>query len=151
MKKKYVRHIVLVLYIIFIFSNSLTPAGISSEHSGFVLQTAHRLLYAFGIQALWLTEHVIRKCAHFAEYAVLGILLHGSMTGLPCKERLRGQIHLASIFFIPFVDETLQLFTEGRSGQISDVWLDMSGIVAGTILTAAASAAVRHIKSNNKK
>ena len=42
----------------------------------------------------------------------------------------------AAIFFIPFVDETLQLFTEGRSGQISDVWLDMSGAVTGTILYA---------------
>lgn len=28
-----------------------------------------------------------------------------------------------------------QLFTEGRSGQISDVWLDMSGVLFGTCLT----------------
>ena len=32
---------------------------------------------------------------------------------------------------IPLMDETIQLFTEGRSGQISDVWLDMSGVLAG--------------------
>ena len=38
---------------------------------------------------------------------------------------------LMMIFMVPFVDETIQLFVAGRSGQISDVWLDMSGAAAG--------------------
>ena len=35
---------------------------------------------------------------------------------------------------IPFTDETIQLFVEGRSGQIGDVWLDMSGVLAGFLI-----------------
>ena len=31
-------------------------------------------------------------------------------------------------------DETIQLFVEGRSGQISDVWLDAAGIATGALL-----------------
>ena len=42
-----------------------------------------------------------------------------------------------------FVDETLQLFTEGRSGQISDVWLDMAGAAAGTLCALAAAGLLR--------
>lgn len=139
MKKSYAWHIVLILYILFVFSNSLTPAVESSGKSQMVLLLAHRMLDAAGISALWLTEHVIRKCAHFGEYTVMGILLFQSMRRLPDigmhMQRIRYPLHVATIFFIPFVDETLQLFTEGRSGQISDVWLDMSGVVFGTILS----------------
>lgn len=47
---------------------------------------------------------------------------------------MRGVTFLWLAMLIPFVDETIQLFTEGRSGQISDVWLDMSGVLFGTCL-----------------
>lgn len=134
MKKGYGWHIVLIVYIVFIFSNSLTPAGISSENSGFVLELSHGILSKMGISALWLTEHVIRKCAHFAEYTLLGILLFQSKRHLPSLGESGRWMHGLTIFLIPFLDETLQLFTEGRSGQISDVWLDVSGAVFGTFL-----------------
>lgn len=134
MKKTVFRHLLLVAYVMFIFSNSLTPAVQSSAESGFVLQYVHRALYAAGLKAPWLTEHVIRKSAHFAEYTLLGLLLFQSLNHMNIGRALRRQLHTLLIFFIPFVDETLQLFTEGRSGQISDVWLDMSGVLAGSIL-----------------
>lgn len=133
-KKKMIWHVLLLAYIIFIFSNSLTPADESSAESGFVLRLVHQAINAAGLSAPWLTEHIIRKCAHFGEYTVLGILLFKSMRNLEFGAAVRRQIHMLLIFFIPFVDETLQLFTEGRSGQISDVWLDMSGVITGTIL-----------------
>ena len=34
------------------------------------------------------------------------------------------------------LDETLQLFAAGRSGQISDVWLDLAGFLTGWIVVA---------------
>lgn len=135
MKRKNIWFILLFFYILFIFSNSLTPAARSSEQSGFVLAMARRILGLAGFSAEWLTEHVVRKCAHFSEYTLLGILLFQSMKNLDCGIVIKRQIHTAAFFFIPFVDETLQLFTEGRSGQISDVWLDMSGVLTGTLLT----------------
>lgn len=151
MKKTYIWHLVLILYIAFIFSNSLTPAVISSGNSSFVLRLVQECLQTVGIRALWLTEHIIRKCAHFSEYALLGILLFQSMRCLAVRADLRGHIHLAAIFFIPFVDETLQLFTEGRSGQISDVWLDMGGILFGTLLYYAIYKFLNGRQSGNRK
>lgn len=141
MIKKHIWQIILVVYILFIFSNSLTPAAQSSAESGFVLQLAHDILRTLGMgEASWLTEHIIRKGAHFTEYALMGILLFQSMKTLDCGIVLLRKAHQAGVFMIPFVDETLQLFTEGRSGQISDVWLDMSGVLTG--LAAACLAAL---------
>ena len=45
----------------------------------------------------------------------------GSRTGLSCA----------------FCDETIQLFVDGRSGQVDDVWLDLCGVVCGLVLTTA--------------
>lgn len=132
MKKTHIWHIVLVCYVLFIYFNSLTPAVISSQESGFVLELVQGLLGSMGIGALWLTEHIIRKCAHFCEYTVLGILLTQSLNQLPDSGKCRLLLQLLLSVLLPFVDETIQLFTPGRSGQISDVWLDMSGILFGT-------------------
>ena len=88
---------------------------------------------SLGWEFLWLTEHIIRKTAHFAEYAVLGGLT-ARAAGIPGTERLKDALML--IFIVPFVDETIQLFVVGRSGQISDVWLDMSGAAVGMMITA---------------
>lgn len=134
MKKHVFWHIALLLYVAFIYCNSLTPAALSSQESGAVLRLLHRALGGLGLAAPWLTEHIVRKCAHFGEYFILGMLLTQSLnhTGLKREGRALGQLCLTII--IPFIDETLQLFTPGRSGQISDVWLDMGGAVSGTAL-----------------
>ncbi len=132
MKKTHIWHIVLVCYVLFIYFNSMTPAVISSQESGFVLELVQGLLGSMGIGVLWLTEHIIRKCAHFCEYTVLGILLTQSLNQLPDSGKCRLLLQLLLSVLLPFVDETIQLFTPGRSGQISDVWLDMSGILFGT-------------------
>ena len=47
---------------------------------------------------------------------------------------------------VSLLDETIQLFTEGRSGQISDVWLDMAGALTGTVLYLAARRIYLRIK-----
>lgn len=145
--RRYIWQAVLILYIAFIFSNSLTPAVKSSAESGFVMAKMHALLGALGLRDVsWLTEHLIRKGAHFTEYALMGILLFRSMKTLDCgKIVIVRKIHEAAVFAIPFVDETLQLFTEGRSGQISDVWLDMSGVAAGLCVSWIASRVCRRM------
>jgi len=38
---------------------------------------------------------------------------------------------------IPLLDETIQLFVPGRSGQVGDIWIDCFGVVFGTLLGAA--------------
>lgn len=124
----------LVVYTGFIYFNSLVPASLSSQESGTLLETFHHFLVTVGNDGVWLTEHIIRKTAHFIEYAGLGCMICGYCRTWHRERagRLRTAGELA--FIIPFVDETIQLFVPGRSGQISDVWLDISGTVFGLIL-----------------
>jgi len=137
MKKRYIRTAATLIYVLFIFSNSMMPAEISSAESGKVLTLARELLTASGITAQWLTEHIIRKMGHFAEYALLGVMLSGWVQSLGFAAERRWFIHLTAGYMVPFLDETIQLSVRGRSGQIWDVWLDCAGVAFGTLLWAS--------------
>ena len=69
---------------------------------------------------------IIRKLAHFSEYALLGILAK--------KLGYRGLF--AAVFSCIYAssDEIHQLFVPGRAGQVRDVLIDTSGAVAGILL-----------------
>lgn len=125
----------MLVYICFIYGNSLTPASVSSQESGFLLEKVRGAMISLGWEYLWLTEHIIRKTAHFAEYAVLGALT-AKACGVYGGHRIFNRDALTLLFWVPFADETIQLFVAGRSGQISDVWLDMSGAAVGLVITA---------------
>ncbi len=128
-------HVLLIAYIGLIFFHSLMPASQSSAESGFVLELIRGGLSRLGLDGGWLTEHMVRKFAHFSEYAGMGVLLSQSMRAAERGTRVY-RLHPYAVFFVPFTDETIQLFVEGRSGQISDVWLDMSGAAAGLLISA---------------
>ena len=135
-------HVVILVYICFIYGNSLTPASISSQESGFLLANVQGAMESLGWEHLWLTEHIIRKTAHFAEYPVLDGLTARAY-GLYGRHRICNRDALMLIFMVPFVDETIQLFVAGRSGQISDVWLDMSGAAVGMAIAAGVMCCLR--------
>lgn len=134
MKRKWIWTIILILYVGFIFHNSLTPAEESSRQSGGVLQLILRVVRWAGMEGGWITEHLVRKTAHFAEYTGFGILLGVTLRQYSAGEAMRKVLQCWIGVMIPLVDETLQLFTRGRSGQISDVWLDTAGAFAGFLL-----------------
>lgn len=133
MRKKYLWILIVIIYILFIYSNSMKIANVSSEDSGRILGIIHGLLSTFGVRAFWLTEHVLRKMGHFMEYTLLGILLYRCLKSIGLSGEKRWFIHIIIGYMVPFLDETIQLFVEGRSGQISDVWLDCAGIAFGTL------------------
>jgi VanZ family protein len=124
---------IVVLYISFIFFNSLTPAVQSSKQSGTVLSMVLTMVRSIGLNGAWITEHLIRKSAHFAEYSLLGMLLWKCFQSYKLQGKIWILVQAWMTILIPLTDETLQLFTEGRSGQISDVWLDVSGMIAGSL------------------
>ena len=113
-----------VLWIALIFLQSLMPAKMSDAESGGILTVIRRLFP-------WMTNHLLRKLGHFAEYAVAGFLLTRT-----CLLRKRFTLYQPLLLGLltALCDETIQLFVEGRSGQISDVWLDAAGIATGALL-----------------
>lgn len=120
-----------LLILAFIWGNSLRDAPHSSIESQWVLDIVRSLLSAIpGIDHL--TMHMVRKMAHFIEYMVLGFFL--SLTCLAFTKSRHLWIVLATGFLIASIDETLQLFSPGRSAQISDVFLDSCGVFIGLII-----------------
>lgn len=116
----------------FAFVHSSMPASVSSEESQSVLNFLYDFFASIGIT---LTEHIVRKSAHFAEYTAIGMLLASCAYSFDRKKPLRyySQI-LAAGLAIPLCDEAIQLNVEGRSGQITDVLLDFSGVLVGAVV-----------------
>ena len=103
-----------------IFCHSLMPAAVSHSESVGLLD---RLIRLFP----FLTLHLLRKLAHFGEFAVLGFLLAQCL-------RLRIARPLLAGLLCALGDETIQLFVAGRSGEIRDVWIDFAGVAAAVVL-----------------
>ena len=131
---RYLISIFLILWILFIFCRSLQPADTSTLESKWVLALLQHLV------PFELTEHFIRKLAHFTEFAVLGVLA-GALFGGRCQHLWTGLLFAAMTGIVTALcDETIQLFVEGRSGQISDVWIDVAGASTGAVLALAVRA-----------
>ncbi len=134
--EKYLWTGLILLQLGFIYHNSLTPAVLSAQQSGNVLMLLKSVLGRIGLDGPWLTDHVVRKLAHFAEFSLLGLLLWNCLRSWNPPMSLRVTAEAFLSLFLPFVDETLQMFSEGRSAQVDDVWLDVSGICFGTLCMA---------------
>ena len=120
--------LVLLGWIIFIFCRSLQPVDASRLESQWVLDLLQRLV------PLKLSMHVVRKLAHFTEFAVLGCLA-GLLFGGRCRHLWTGLLFAVMTGVITALcDETIQLFVPGRGGQLPDVWLDVAGAFTGAAL-----------------
>lgn len=130
MKRKFWIFLVLdAAWLALIWTRSLQPAAESRAESGSLLVLVQQLLP-------FMTMHLLRKLAHFTEFAVLGALL--SLTVLQTR-RKNAALALLLALAAAVCDESIQLFIPGRSGQVSDLWIDFSGAAlaaAAVFLTA---------------
>lgn len=138
-KRMFIYLLLTTCWIALIFSFSLQPAEISSEmSSGFgkmLMETfVPRLLEeleAMPEEQLGLMHHLLRKCAHFTEYFVLGALMMLTLMQTVFRNRIPTGIGACAL--VAVVDETIQRFVPGRSGQVTDVLLDSAGAAAGIL------------------
>ena len=119
----------------FIFSNSMAVADVSSVSSGRVLQLLQAVLRRLGMPGLAqrLTMHLVRKLAHFCEYTLEGFLLMLCMRVYSRRPLRHITVPMLGGLLTALTDETIQLFSEGRSSQVTDVWLDSAGVLAGIL------------------
>lgn len=122
--------------IAFIFSNSMAVAEVSSVSSGRVLQLLQAVLRRLGHPALAqrLTMHIVRKMAHFCEYTLEGFLLMLCMRVYSRHPLRHITVPMLAGVLTALTDETIQLFSEGRSSQVTDVWLDSAGVLVGILI-----------------
>ena len=135
---------------LFAWIHSCFPASISSKESEGVLQFVYGFFKLFGLDRDG-AEHVIRKVAHFSEFAVIGGLL---LSCAYCFDRLKPHRFYVYVLFggllTAVIDETIQLFVEGRAGMIVDVWIDVGGVVFGSLLMLGFYALYRRKKIKDR-
>ena len=132
--KKYVSLSLTILCVIFIYCNSLLSADISSAQSDFLFKSIQKTLETIGLSPALVTKFMVRKLAHFCEYALLGFL--AATTARHWYGRLKPRIFMVLFWglFIPVTDEFLQLFVDGRVGSVQDIVLDFSGFIFGMMI-----------------
>ena len=125
----------LVACIVFIFSNSMQMGAVSEGASGRVLRLVQRALTRLGMPELaaHVTQHFIRKLAHFCEYTLEGFLLMLCMRVYSRHPLRHISVPLLGGVLTALADETIQLYSPGRSSQVTDVWLDSVGVLAGIL------------------
>jgi VanZ family protein len=130
---------------VFIFLNSAQVSDISTSYSRdftrWILQhfvKGFDALDSSGQQSMIEKVNVvIRKCAHFTEYTILGFVITMLFFQYPRLNKLGGKMLIISILFCMLyavTDEVHQLFVSGRSGKVLDVLIDTSGSAFGSVL-----------------
>ncbi len=128
--KKAVVNILIVLNLALIWGNSLLPAEESGALSGSVLALLSEYLPFLATE--W-GHTLLRKAAHFSEFALLGLLwysrnrLYGAQNGIA-----QTGLGLA----VACVDETIQIYSPGRASSLLDVWVDAAGFACGFAIAA---------------
>ena len=141
--KKRILTILIGLNLALIWGNSLLPGVSSDAVSGGVLAFLGRLLPVLLTEA---GHALLRKAAHFSEFALLG-LLYGGRHRLATGETPR---HLMLFgLTVACIDETIQIFTPDRASSLIDVWIDASGFALGLVMIVTAYSIYNKIKGES--
>ena len=114
--------------LVFIWGNSLLPGEVSGAISDWVKSILTKIFP--GSPSTPSGGGLLRKIAHFTEFAALGIWLawlHGMLQKGKLQPFLWGVLAAAA-------DETIQRFVPDRGPSFRDVCIDASGVLTGMIL-----------------
>ena len=137
--------IIICATIAFIWIHSIMPTDMSSNESGLVMKIIQPVLELF-VGKGNVTEHLVRKMAHFIEYFVLG----SELTFFFNRKKLpQFPKAVATIIFplgisltVASIDEFIQIFSN-RGPMVQDVLLDFCGALTAYIIVRIILRAVR--------
>ncbi len=134
MRIKYFLIVAFVLIVCFIWGNSMLSVEASGEISGFVKDILASVFGADGgAEGDEELHFIVRKLAHFLEFAALG-LVGSLMVRFYIGDKILRWSYMAMIGgFFALTDETIQIFSH-RGSSVRDVWIDMAGYAAGYLL-----------------
>ncbi len=138
-KKSVVRFILILLIIstvAFIWWNSIADAEESSKMSGTVVEIVKPIIDPQDKIDDDTFSGIIRKLAHFSEFALLGaeMIILFLLYEKPKRSLLISGLIPAGISFLVAVsDEHIQLTSAGRCCDIQDMLIDLCGIICGTV------------------
>ncbi len=135
--KRWILYILLGLIVFFIWDNSMQNGGSSDGFSLLFAEIFVPIVNKLGFHGnIWTLNRIVRKLAHLTEFTILGGVLYTILRRYITYGTVIKTIGLGML--IASFDEFIQLFSPGRSSQISDVLIDTVGIIIGTLLVKLA-------------
>lgn len=116
----------LIFWMGVIFYMSNQPANISDNHSFKVISILENLNIDVNGVFGELANFIIRKCAHYFEYMILGFFMLNVVT-MYYVFNVSSIISIIFVFLYACSDEFHQLFVSGRQGSFRDVIIDTCG------------------------
>ena len=138
MKDKRIKKIILwtivIAYTLWIFHNSAQTGKVSANLSQTLSYRIYDHLQFLHFMPFKLFHTLIRKFAHFSEYALLGILV-STISSHTIQERQQKLLIILWMILAPMIDEGIQSFTPGRSAELRDCIIDICGYGSGLLIT----------------
>ena len=147
-KRMIINWILLIAWMLLIFLMSNQPAHISNQQSNSFIN----MLAFFGIDLNSklgsLASFVVRKTAHFTEYAVLGFFAYKAVS-CDVKDRKKAVL-MAQLISTGYAstDEIHQMFVPGREGKVFDVMIDSCGAFCGIMVSCITQKFIEKKKGN---
>lgn len=114
-----------IAILLFIWGQSIIPVAQSAEESGWITNNIiNPILQFIGLEGV--RDHVVRKAAHITEFFVFSVVAAQLWMGKPVGTLITGLL-------VAFLDESIQILSH-RGSQISDVWIDLVGVMLGTLV-----------------
>lgn len=153
-----------LLWVGSMWHHSATPGVVSSARSDAVVRDLWNVFTFMGVHNIHIMVLIVRKSAHILEYTVFGVLLTSLFikvcSELACtscclenrdvsrtKTLQLGLVFVLGACVVPACDETIQLFVPGRSGQLTDCFIDLVGVACGVCIVVAI---YKHYKNSRK-
>lgn len=133
--KKYLKFIILILWMTIIFYLSSQPSSDSTNTTNVIVNRLfyiYKLLLNSNITIDLFSNYIftpLRKLAHFSEFAILAMLFYININN---DNKVIYSFVLSLIYSIS--DEIHQLFVPGRFCSIGDIVIDACGIIFGLFL-----------------
>ena len=132
--KKIILWTIVIAYTLWIFHNSAQTGKVSANLSQTLSYRIYDSLQFLHFMPFKLFHTLIRKFAHFSEYALLGILV-SIVSFHTIEERQQKLVIILWMILVPILDEGIQCFTPGRSAELRDCLIDMCGFGFGFLIT----------------
>lgn len=137
--KAMLRFVPMLAVMVIIYWFSAMEGDESTDTSGLFLRAIAKIAeslskHELSNDALGAMHLIIRKCAHFSEYAVLGISAMYALTKLVRSRFLLILFSEIISFLYACTDEWHQYHVPGRYGTFSDVLIDSAGAITGILL-----------------
>ena len=131
--KRWILYILLGLIVFFIWDNSMQNGGSSDGFSLLFAETFAHIVNKLGFHGnIWTLNRIVRKLAHLTEFTILGGVLYTILRRYIIYGTVIKTIGLGML--IASLDEFIQLFSPGRSSQVSDILIDTVGVVIGILV-----------------